>query len=61
MRLQIKDGNHVGRSYILDVVSFSIYVLHFKSIVFSVRNVPGQSDPRIIYFDRLDRSDRFRI
>jgi len=61
MRLQIKNGDHVDRGYILDVVPFRIYILYFKSIVLSVRDVPGQSDPRIIYVDRMDRSDRFRI
>lgn len=61
MRLQLIDGDHVDRGYILHVVPFRIYVLHFESIVLSVRDVPGQSDPRIIYLDRMDRSDRFRI
>lgn len=61
MRLQIKDCDHVDRGYILYVVPFRIYVLYFKSVIFSVRAVPGQSDLRIIYVDRMDRSDRFRI
>lgn len=61
MRLQIKDGDHVDRGYILNVVPFRIYILYFKSIVLSVRDVPGQSDPCIIYVERVDRSDRFRI
>lgn len=61
MRLEIINGDHVDRGYILDVVPFRIYVLHFESIILSVRAVPGQGDPRIIYLDRMDRSDRFRI
>jgi len=61
MRLQIKDGDHIDRGNILNVIPFRIYVLYFKRIILSVRNVPGQSDPRIIYVNRVDRSDRFRI
>lgn len=61
MRLQIIDGDHVDRGNILDVVLFRIYVLYLKSIILSMRDVPGQSDPRIIYVDRMDRSDWFRI
>jgi len=61
MRFQIEDGNRVVRSYILDVVPFCVYVLYFKSIILSVRAVPGQRDPRIIHINRVDRSDRFGI
>lgn len=61
MRLQIIDGNHVDRGYVLDVVSFRVNVLYFESIVLSMRRVPGQSDSRVIYVDRMDRSDRFGI
>lgn len=61
MRLQIEDGDHVDRGYILDVVPFCIYVLYFKSVILSMREVPGQRDPRIIHVNRVDRSDRFGI
>lgn len=61
MRLQIKDGDHVDRGYILYIVPFCVNVLYFKSIILSMRYVPGQRDPRIIHVNRVDRSDRFGI
>lgn len=61
MRLQIEYGDHVDRGNILDVVFFRIYVLYFESIILSVWDVPGQGDSCIIYVDRMDRSDWFRI